>query len=181
MGKILILTSSGRTNSNSTAMAESFAEGARQFGHETTIVNAIDLNIKPCRGCESCRKNENRCCVDDDFNELAAKIEEAETIVLACPVYWYDFPAQMKLVIDKFIAFLWSKKPTSPKQMVLLSCAQETDEAYVFAGIDTAFECTAEHLGWPVAAKIERGGIDHEGDVNKSDVLDVCFELGKSL
>lgn len=180
MSNILILTSSGRKESNTSAMAAAFAEGAEESGHEVETINTINLKVNPCRGCESCR-DMGRCCFDDDFSLLRPQIEQADFVVLACPVYWYDFPAQTKLVIDKFVSFLWGDMPEKPKKMILLSCAQETDEPYVFAGIDAAFESTAAHIGWPVAAKIERGGIDLEGDVLKTNVLDECRQLGMSI
>ena len=53
-------------------------------------------NIKGCKACKACYSKGAACVFDDDFNEIAPLMENADVIVMATPVYWYTFPAQLK-------------------------------------------------------------------------------------
>jgi multimeric flavodoxin WrbA len=46
------------------------------------------------------------CSRDDDFNGLAPNLENADTIVFCTPLYWFTFPAKIKIVIDKLYSFI---------------------------------------------------------------------------
>ena len=178
---VLVLTSSGRKNSNSTAMAEAFADAARKAGHRVTVVNLFALSIDPCTGCAGCRTSGRLCVADDDFVQLAQKVLDAQVVVLAAPVYWYTFPAKAKLAIDKFVSFLWGGAEIEGRQAALLACATEDDADYVFAGIVTAFESTVAHLGWTSVGTVLQAGVPDAGDVTRTDALQRCAQLAESL
>ena len=48
--KVLIISTSLRKNSNSDALAKSFAEGARSAGNEVETVSLTGKNITFCKG-----------------------------------------------------------------------------------------------------------------------------------
>ena len=179
--KVLVLTSSGRKNSNSTAMANAFAEAARMAGHEVSVTDLFRLSINPCTGCGGCRTAGNPCVFDDDFTVLAKQILDAQVIVFAAPVYWYTFPAKAKLAIDKFVSFLWGGADIQDRECVLLSCATEEDADYVFTGIVTAYEATALHLGWTSVGMVLQPGVPNPGDVAATNALDRCAQLAQAL
>ena len=52
--KVLILNGSPRAKSNSVALAEAFAEGARSAGHDVETVNVAKLKVTGCLACEYC-------------------------------------------------------------------------------------------------------------------------------
>jgi hypothetical protein len=52
--KKIIGLSCGRKNGNSETLLKEAAMGAEEFGIETEIIRAAELNIKPCRGCDGC-------------------------------------------------------------------------------------------------------------------------------
>ena len=107
MKNILILTGSPRVGGNSDLMADAFQKGAESAGHKVIRYEAGRNAILPCRACESCFSNGKACVWDDRFsNELAPLIEEADVIVLATPLYWFTFPAQLKAAIDKMYSFI---------------------------------------------------------------------------
>ncbi len=179
--KVLVLTSSGRKNSNSTAMANAFADAAREAGHEVLIVDLFKLSIDPCTGCGGCHTAGNPCVHDDDFAALAQQVLYAQVVVFAAPVYWYTFPAKAKLAIDKFVAFLWGGAPIQGRECALLACATEDDADYVFAGIVTAYEATAVHLGWTSVGTVLQEGVPNPGDVFATNALDRCAQLARQL
>lgn len=54
--KVLIISTSPRKGSNSDALAEEFAKGAQEAGHEVEKVSLIGKDIQFCRGCLACQK-----------------------------------------------------------------------------------------------------------------------------
>ena len=178
---VLVITSSGRENSNSTAMADAFVQAARDAGHNVVTLDAFALDIGACSGCEGCRRAQSTCIVEDDFGGVAREILQADTIVLAAPVYWYTFPMKMKAVIDKCVSFLWGGVDVSGKHCALMACATEYDADYVFEGIKVAFECTAVHLGWEPVGMVLQEGVRDPGDIRQTNALERCRALAEQL
>lgn len=179
--KVLILTASARKNSNSTEMANVFASTAESKGHTVKIVNTINLDIKPCRGCGMCYKKETPCVFDDDFTQLAPDIIAADVIVFATPVYWYNFPTQMKAVVDKFITFSWGKIAVDGKRCALLTCAEEHNASYVFEGISVTYDKVARFMGWESMGKVMQQGVWNEGDIKMTDALKAVENIADGL
>lgn len=85
--KILILNGSPRPNGNTAALVSAFVEGAKENGHEITVVPVCQKKIAGCLACEYCHtKGEGRCIQHDDMQEVYPVLAEAEMIVLASPV-----------------------------------------------------------------------------------------------
>jgi multimeric flavodoxin WrbA len=103
--RVLILAASPRKNGNSTILALKAAEGVKAEGGEADLVPISHLKIAPCNACESCiTKPEAGCIIKDDMQPLYQKIKDAQGIIFATPVYWFNMSAQMKLVIDRAYA-----------------------------------------------------------------------------
>ena len=168
---ILILTASGRNGSNSSIMAEVFAATAESRGHEVKIVNVIDYNIKPCTGCGYCYEKGKPCIEDDDFNKLAPLIIAADVIVFACPVYWYNFPAQTKLVIDKFISFTYGRIPLRGKKAALLTCAEDNNKKRVFEAISLSYDKMVSFMNWSSIGKVMQEGVNEAGDIKNTRAI----------
>lgn len=70
--KVLIITASLRAGSNSDALAEAFAQGARDAGHCVEIISLKDKKITFCQGCLACQSTQ-KCVIQDDAAALAEK------------------------------------------------------------------------------------------------------------
>ena len=57
---VLILSTSPRKGGNSDLLADAFAAGAREAGHEVEKVCLYDKDIAFCRGCLACQKTGSR-------------------------------------------------------------------------------------------------------------------------
>ena len=87
MEKVLMLNGSPRPDGN---IALAFHEMERVFDECGVEYENILLGrqvIRGCVACESCRKI-GKCVFDDIVNELAAKLEEADGLVIGSPVYF---------------------------------------------------------------------------------------------
>ena len=79
---ILILSASLRAGSNSEALANAFADGARAAGHAVEVISLRGKNIAFCRGCLACQTL-GRCVIDDDAVAITEKMQHADVIVFA--------------------------------------------------------------------------------------------------
>lgn len=98
--KILILSASLRAGSNSEALANAFADGARAAGHTVEIVSLRGKQIAFCRGCLACQTL-GKCVIDDDAVAITEKMQHADVIVFATPIYYYEMSGQLKTMLDR--------------------------------------------------------------------------------
>ena len=100
MKKVLIISTSLRNNANSEILAHEAERGAKDAGHNVEFITLKDKKISFCKGCMACQKL-GKCVIDDDANEITLKIKEADVVVWATPVYYYEMSGQMKTLIDR--------------------------------------------------------------------------------
>lgn len=105
MAKVLIIASSWRKNSNSTGLAKQVAKGAKSIKHDVHFMDVSRLNIGPCRGCEGCHQPKSKgCVVKDDMQALYPRFNEADVVIFASPIYWFNLGGQIKQFIDRLYA-----------------------------------------------------------------------------
>ncbi len=98
--KILILNASPRRRGvTSTLLAELAAKIDGK--HEVEIVRVHDLNMKPCIGCLKCRPDKTCILPRDDAHSLAESFQNADVLVIGCPVYWGNMPGPLKIFFDR--------------------------------------------------------------------------------
>lgn len=115
---ILVLNGSPHPNGNTAAMVEAFVEGAKENGHNITVVPVFQKSIAGCLACEYCRtKGEGKCIQQDDMQEVYPILEAAEMIVLASPVYYHSFTGQLQCAINRIYAL---DKPKNLKKAALI-------------------------------------------------------------
>ncbi|MDC7292002.1 flavodoxin family protein [Butyrivibrio sp. DSM 10294] len=176
--KILIIETSLRTGSNSDILAESFAKGAKDAGNDVEIVSLKDKKIGFCTGCFACQKL-GKCVIPDDANVITEKILEAEVVVWATPIYYYEMSGQMKTMIDRANSLY--PRDYKFREVYLLSTAAE-DEAYTdekaVSGVNGWIDCfeKAEFKG-----KVFAGGVNERGEIAGHKALNEAYALGKSI
>lgn len=180
MRKIVVITGSPRRNGNSTAMAEAFIQAAKDQGHMVTRFDAAFMRIGICNACEACFQTGKACCFDDDFNNLAPAILEADVVVFSTPVYWYAVPAPLKAVLDKMYSFVVADRKVAGKDCILLGCCEENDRS-VLDGIRTPFERSAAFLKWRMAGEVLIPGVWLAGDIHKTDGCARAAALAREL
>ena len=178
--KIVVITGSPRKNGNSFAMTEAFINAAQAKGHTVTRFDAAFRKVGGCHACETCYKTGKACSFDDDFNELAPCIVEADAIVFTTPVYWYSFPAQIKCVIDKLYALCVGGKDVADKECALIACCEEEDMS-VLDGVRVPYERTAALLKWKSVGEVLIPGVLNVGDISRTDGCKKAASLAELL
>ena len=103
--KVLVFNSSPRKEKGNTALIlNPFIEGMCEAGADVDLYYNYDLKIKPCRGCFNCwLKTPGICSQMDDMQWLLPKMNDADVLVYATPLYSYGMNGQMKNLIDRMI------------------------------------------------------------------------------
>ena len=125
MKKIIVISTSLRHGSNSDMLADHFIDGAKSAGNDVEKISLVGKNIQFCKGCMACQKL-GRCTIKDDVNDIMAKVLQADVVVWATPIYYYEMSGQMKTLIDRMNAMY--EQDYQFRDVYLLTTAAE-DEA----------------------------------------------------
>lgn len=166
--KIVVITGSPRKNGNSFAMTDAFIHEAEQRGHSVRRFDAAFLKIGGCHACMTCYKTGKACSFDDDFNDIAPAILEADAVVFTMPVYWYSIPAQIKGAIDRLFSLVVGGKEVAGKKWGLIACCEE-DDTTVLDGVRIPMERTAALLQWEKIGEVLIPGVLNVGDIDHTD------------
>ena len=98
---ILGFSSSPRRGGNSEKILTSFLQGASQEGFAVEFIRLNDLKIRPCQACDLCAAT-GICIIQDDMQLLHTKMASCRGVVIATPVFFGTFSAQLKMFIDRF-------------------------------------------------------------------------------
>jgi multimeric flavodoxin WrbA len=179
--KVLILKGSPREKGNSAILADRAAEGALEAGAEVESIYLHGLDIRACDACELCA--EGACVIEDDMQPLYPKLEAAGAILLASPIYWFTYSAQLKLCIDRWYGFQGHRwKEVRGKQFGMILTYGDTD-LYTSGGINAiqTVETMCRFLKSELVAVVH-GSLDGVGEAEKHpDLLQQAYELGKRL
>ena len=103
--KIIIVEGSPRKNGNSTILAQQVVAGAKSLGAEVETLYLQGMSIFPCTACDICQESRQKdCIIEDDMMEIYPQLRDADAIVYASPIYWFNISAQIKLFIDRCYA-----------------------------------------------------------------------------
>ena len=102
MLNITTILGSPRKAGNTASILKLF-EQAATGKNKVFRINISDYNIKGCIGCDACQKYHEGpgCKQNDDFGKIITQMLNSELIIYSTPVYVWDFPAQMKALVDR--------------------------------------------------------------------------------
>ncbi len=178
MKKVLILSGSPRKNGNSALLCQEFAKGASEAGNDVELIYLRDKKIGYCQACYYCKNHDGVCAIKDDMAEILDKMNAADIIAMASPVYFYSIDAQMKALIDRTVA-QWLKI-RDKKFYYIMSSAEDTA---------TVMNCTLECLRGLAACligSVEGGvicgkGVYEPGAIKDKPVMQEAYEMGKAI
>ena len=180
--KIVILNGSPRVNGNTAALIAAFTKGAESKGHEVACFYLQKMNIHACLGCRRGGKDVNSPCVQkDDMEKIYPAYIEADVVVLASPLYYWNISGQLKCAIDRLFAVVecGGEYVYLKKDAVLLMAAGGKADAYQ----ETLYyyERLMNHLGWKDRGKALADSVTDINDIAGLPILKEAEELGRIL
>jgi multimeric flavodoxin WrbA len=178
MKRVIVISTSLRKGSNSDMLADQFAEGAKAAGHEVEKISLVGKNIQFCKGCLGCQKL-GRCVINDDVNDIMAKVLQADVICWATPIYYYEMSGQMKTLIDRMNAMY--EQDYHFRDIYLLTTAAENETETpkrAEIGLTGWIDCYPKsHL----AGHLFCGGVNDAHEIEGNTKLREAFELGEKI
>ena len=176
--KVLILSASLRERSNSEALADAFAEGAKAAGNDVEKISLRGKKISFCRGCLACL-GKGSCVIQDDAPVITEKMKGAEVIVWATPIYYYEMSGQMKTMIDRANSLYESDYAF--RDVYFLSSAAENEN-------DTDSRAIQGLAGWIACYERARlrgtvfaGGVTGTGEMEGHPALKKAYDMGNAI
>lgn len=98
--KVLLINGSPRVNGNTNLALQEMEKVFQAEGIETEIVQIGKSEIRGCIACGSCGAT-GKCVFDDLVNEVAAKFEACDGLVIGSPVYYASPNATLIALLDR--------------------------------------------------------------------------------
>ena len=184
---VLALATSPRRGGNTDALLAQVVAGARSEGADVEEIVVPRYTIAGCIECYGCAE-EGFCVVQDDFQVFYPKLERAERIVLASPMFFGHITAQAKQLIDRCQCFYARryivKRPmppvASPRKGFLVSAAGHPRIRFDCMGL--TMRVWMDALEATFGGTLAFNNLEDAGDAAASaDMVQQAFEFGREV
>ncbi len=179
MGSVLVISTSLRAKSNTDILAERLIAGARDAGHQVEHISLKGKKINFCIGCLACQKT-LKCVQKDDAAEIAEKVKNADTLVFATPIYYYEMSGQMKTLLDRMNPLYASDYRF--RRIYMISTAAEDEESVpekAENGLQGWVDCFEKA---ELAGTLFCGGFSDPGEAaGREEELAEAYRFGRSI
>lgn len=155
------------------------------------MVSLLKNEVKGCLGCNACRYGKP-CIQKDSFNSIVPKIDNADMIVFASPLYFWTISSRLKAFIERFYCLAqedenpplgrYEKYPE--KDCALLMTAAD-DFFWTFEQAVSYYQfAVVNYIGFHDKGMLLAGGCgDTNGraQIDKTDHLVEGYEFGKNI
>ena len=138
--KLLAIVGSPRLNGNTNYLVDEALGAAAKLGVQTEKLILSQYKVNPCLGHENCASFDS-CRQKDDTGWMLDRVCEADGVILATPVYYYNVTAQMKNFIDRNY-FLYKKDRRSQARAVGIIIVAEME------GIEDTLHTLNQFVDW---------------------------------
>ena len=182
---VLGILGSPRRGGNAEVLLDKALQGAESCGASTEKLCLNELAIRPCQECGGC-DDTGECVIADDMAMVYGKIDKADRIILASPVFFGGLTAQTKAMIDRFQC-RWVRKyrlktaPEAGKKGAFLCVSARHKEEFFENAVRIA-RIFFIVLDIAYAGDVWCKGVSDKGEIAKHpDSLEEAFKLGKAL
>lgn len=175
--KVLAVSASPRIGGNSDILCDQFLKGAEEAGYEAEKISLSKMKLSPCTACYGCRRTA-KCVQKDEMEEALEKLIQADTILLATPVYFYSMDAQMKIFIDRCLPRYEEIRNKDFYFAVAAADLRREAMEPALAGLRGYLDCLP---GAKEKGVFYGTGAWEKGDIIKLPVMQTVYEVGKRL
>jgi NAD(P)H-dependent FMN reductase len=157
----LVFFGSPRKDGNTKVLLDDFLA---ELDGTVELIDAYQTQVAPCKDCRHCWQK-RECSIDDEMQEIYEKIDAADNIVIAAPIYFHSLPAPLKMIIDRCQVY-WASvlrddsADKEKKTGALLMCAGAPPFAEQFLAGELVLEGLLSDLGAECLGKVEAANTD---------------------
>lgn len=177
--KVLIISTSLRNNANSEILAKETERGAIVAGHEVEFITLKGKEIKFCKGCLACQKL-GQCVINDDANAITEKMKNADVIVWATPVYYYEMSGQMKTLIDRANSLFSADYKF--REVYVIATAADGSQGVVQTVLNGVNGWIACFSGVKLCGYVDGCGLESPNDAKSNEkLLQEAYQMGLNM
>lgn len=163
---ILAINGSHRSGEGFTEkVLRSFLDGVTSTNAQYEVLYTSKLKISSCDNCGKCLfERAGVCKFNDDMGSLLLKMEEADLLVFACPVYFDSMPSDMKKMferlrstLDAFFEFrngrTYHLRGLTKEQKAVTLFTAGNPERETFITMSRSFHRIIDNMGWQLAGE----------------------------
>jgi len=184
--RVLGIMGSPRIKGNTDLLLDEALKGAQSQGAEVEKVIVDKLKIAPCREYYGCLRDGN-CVIRDDMDDIYPKLLNADSIIVASPMFFYGLTSQLKALIDRCQA-LWARKYIlkqdfpHPVRKGAFIAVGATRGKQLFDGSILTVKYFFKAISVRYVDELLVRGVDKKGEIKEHPTaLSDAFELGKRL
>lgn len=144
--KIIILTGSPRRHGTSSLLADEFAAGAIEKGHEIVRFDTAFEQIGSCKACYYCDDHGGQCIQRDAMDKILPAVLSADMLMLVTPIYYYNMSGQLKMTIDRFRARRDDLRQHKMKSALMATCGGPAE--WSMDAVMAHYQCLLKYLPW---------------------------------
>jgi len=181
---VLVILGSPRRKGNSAKLASQIAKGARSVKAKVETIFLQGKNIAPCKACDICRKAKSKgCAIRDDMQELYPKVINADALVIASPVYWFNISAQTKIFMDRLHGLPAYKADALIGKRIAIAMSFGGEDAFD-SGCVNALRAFQDAFAYKesIIVGMVYGSAEAAGEIAANEkLMHEAFDLGKKL
>ena len=146
--------------------------------HEAELISLRGKTINFCRGCFVCQEKK-RCVIRDDADVICQRALNADVLVFATPIYYYEMSGQLKTLLDRLNPLFPSDYAF--RDVYLLTSAAEDEETVpqrAVSGVEGWIECFERAK---LAGTAFMGGVTAAGENPSHPALEQAYRMGKEV
>ncbi len=180
------INGSPRIKGNTDILLDKALEGAKEKGATTGKVILNTLKFSPCQECEDMR-DDGTCLIEDDMQPLYIKIEEADAVIVASPIFFGSLSAQTKMMIDRFqclwrAKYILKKDVFKKKRKGAFICVEASTREDFFDSARSIVKNLFAAINADYGEELLCPDVDEKGSVLKHpEVLKKAFKLGQRI
>jgi arsenate reductase (thioredoxin) len=172
------LQGSPRRKGNSDLLLAMFMDALHQRGADTHTIQVVRRHIEPCKELTVCERK-GTCPIEDDMGrDIYGLLRQADIIVTASPIFFYNVTAQLKALIDR-CQTLWARKyklklkdPGHKVRRGYLLGVGATRGKQLFDGMHLTAKYFFDAIAADYAGGLTFHGVEGRGDILKQSDLE---------
>lgn len=186
MKKLLAFMGSPRFGGNTDIYLKEVLSAAEAYGASVEKINLYGIDITSCIECGGCDLT-GVCVLNDDMRDIYSKLDEANVIIVASPVFFYNVSSRTQALVERSQA-LWIRKYVLKKRLLnphrrgIFVSIGATKGKKLFDGVLMVMKYFFDAIDCPFERAFLYRNIEKKGEVRQhKEVLEEARVLGMHL